>query len=300
LTFEQLQTGLGRSIAKAARSCIVPAFGTDGVDLRGVRELDPLPLEKKLAPLAGSGVRVRLGISLRPRAEPPLDEPGEDLNPLTEGQTSIVTTKTTLDRSFKFEKETTWSGRSWKPGDVVAVRWMDACRLHAALQEIHLMLVPDVAGWDYVSLPDDDLKLGLTRESLFRFLEGEGPNPEARVSVERSGRSMRIRLSNPSPFASAVSNFGNRLQIAIDDGWLVAESRGTFDGVTLGTLRAGRWEDGDRGRVNAARFDEIYLAPGEEIVTGLVRLPSDRSRVSVSWRLSLFDGTEITGELTSQ
>ena len=300
LSFDQLQTDSGSSIAEAARSCIVPAFGTDGADLRGVGELDPLPLEKKLAPLVGTGVRVRLGISLRPRTEPPLDVPGDDLNPLTESQTTTVTTKSTLDRSFNFEKEITWSGRRWQPGDKVAARWMDACRLHAALQEIHRLAVPDVAGWDYVSLPNEGLNLGLTRDGLFRYLQGEGPRPEVRVKVERSGRSMRIRLSNPSPFASAVSNFGNWLQVAIEEGWLVTEGRGSFDGVTLGTLRAGQWEDGDRGRVNAARFDEIYLAPGEELVTGTLRLPSSRSRVSVNWRLSLFDGTEIIGELKEQ
>jgi hypothetical protein len=121
-----------------------------------------------------------------------------------------------------------------------------------------------------------------------------------RVNVERRGRSMRVRLSNPSPFATAVSNYGNWLQVAVDAGWLVSEGRGSFDGVTLGSLRSGQWQEGDRGQVDAVRFDEIYLAPGEELVTGTVRLPSTRSRLTVSWRLSLFDGSEITGELRDQ
>ena len=300
LGFEQLQTVEGLGFAEAARSCIIPAFGTDGADLRGVGELDPLPLDKKLAPLAGSGVRVRLGISLRPRTEPPLEEPGDDLNPLTESQTTKVTTRSTLDRSFDFEKPIDWGGRSWRPGERVAVRWMDACRLHAALKEIDRLAVPEVAGWDYVSFPAEVLKLGLTREALLRYLQGDGPGPDVRVRVERSGRSVRIRLSNPSPFATAVSNYGNWLQVAVDKGWMVCEGRGSFDGVTLGSLRSGRWQEGDRGQVDAARFDEVYLAPGEELVTGTVRLPSSRSRVAVSWRLSLFDGSEITGEIRNQ
>jgi hypothetical protein len=297
LGIAQLQTVEGLEVAEAARSCIIPAFGTDGADLRAVGELDPLPLDKKLAPLAGSKVRVRLGISLRPRAEPELDEPGEDLNPLTERQTAIATTNSTLDRSFEFKKSIVWSGRSWQPGERVAVRWMDACRLHAALLEAHRLVVPEVAGWDLVSLPAEGLGLGLTREALFRYLQGEGPGPEVRVSVERRGRSLRVRLSNPTLFATAVSNYGNWLQIAVSDGLLVVEGRGSFDGVTLGSIRSGRWQEGDRGPVDAARFGEVYLAPGEEVVTGTIRLPSSRSRVSVSWYLSLFDGSEITGEI---
>jgi hypothetical protein len=268
--------------------------------LRGIGELDPLPLEKKVARLGGSGVRIRLAISLRTRTEPPLDQLGEGLNLLTEEQTTTVTTRSILDRSFDFEKPTDWSGRSWQVGETVAVRWMDACRLHAALQEIQRLAAPDIAGWDYVSFPAEDLKLGLTREELLRYLQGDGPGPDVRVKVERSGRSVRIRLSNPSPFATAVSNYGNWLQVAVDEGWMVAEGRGSFDGVTLGSIRSGRWQEGDRGRVDAARFDEVYLAPGEELVTGTVRLPSSRSRVTVTWRLTLFDGSEITGEIRDQ
>jgi hypothetical protein len=300
LGFEQLQTEDGIRVAKASRSCIIPAFGTDGADLRGIGELDPLPLEKKVAQLGGSGVRIRLAISLRTRTEPALDHLGDGLNFLTEEQTTTVTTRSILDRSFDFEKPTDWSGRSWQVGETVAVRWMDACRLHAALQEIQRLAVPDVAGWDFVSFPVEDLKVGLTREALLRYLEGDGPGPDVRVKVERRGRSVRIRLSNPSPFASAVSNYGNWLQVAVDEGWMVAEGRGSFDGVTLGSIRSGRWQEGDRGRVDAARFDEVYLAPGEELVTGTVRLPSSRSLVTVTWRLSLFDGSEITGEIRDQ
>jgi hypothetical protein len=297
LGFEQLQTVEGVRVAKAARSCIVPAFGTDGGDLRGIGELDPLPLDKKLARLAGTGVRVRLGISLRPRSEPPLEVLREDLNPLTEAQTTTVTTRSILDRSFDFEKPINWCGREWQPGERVAIRWMDASRLHAALREIQRLAVPDVAGWDYVSFPSEELGLGLTRQALLSYLQGDGPEPDVRVNVERSGRAMRVRLSNSSPFATAVSNYGNWLQVAVDAGWLVSEGRGSFDGVTLGSLRSGQWQEGNRGQVDAVRFDEIYLAPGEELVTGTVRLPSSGSRVSVMWRLTLFNGTEITGEV---
>ena len=299
LGFEQLRTELGMEVAKAAHGCIVPAFGTDNADLRGVGELGPLPLEQKLSPLAGSGVRVRAAIVLRSRTEPPLLASGEDFDPLTEGQTTTVSTETTLDRKFVFEKPIVWSGRSWDAGDTVAVRWMDAARLHAALGEIHRVAVPDIAGWDLVPLPAEDTRLGLSREALLRYLGGEGPGPDIRVEVDRNGRSVRVKLSNPSPFGTAVSNHGNWVQVSVDEGWLVADASGSFDRLVSGIERGGHWETGDLDEVNAVRFGEVYVAPGEEIVSGPVRIPSSRSRVTVRWRFSLSDGSEITGEIIS-
>ncbi len=296
LGFEQLQTELGLEVAKAARTCIVPAFGTDDADLRGIGELDPLPLEKKLGPLAGSGVRVRAAIVLRSRTEPPLVESGDDLDPLTERQTTTMTTETNLDRKFVFEKPVVWSGRSWSAGDAVAVRWMDAARLHAALAEIHRIALPDIAGWDLVPLPAEETQLGLSREALLRYLGGEGPEPDIQVQADRSGRSLRIKVSNPSPFATTVSNHGNWVQVSVAEGWLVAEGRGSFDRSALGTVQRGQWASGDLERVNAVRFYEVYVAPGEEIVSGTVRVPSSRSQVTVSWRFTLSDGSEIIGE----
>ena len=297
LGFEQLQEANGIKVAQAARTCLVPAFGTDGMDLRGVGELHPLPLEKKLAPLVGTGVRVRLAIVLRPRTEPPLYGPGEDLNPLTEGQTTSVSTSSTLDRSFMFEKELTWSGRSWKPGDRLEVRWMDANRLHAALQEIHRMTLPEVAGWDLLPLPAQTEGLGLSREALLRYLGGEGPEPKVQVQVTRTGRSLRVTLSNSSPFSTAVSSFGNWVQISVDAGRLVADDPGAFDRVAVGTVQGGRWQQGGVDAVDAVRFNEIYLAPGETVKSGVVRMPTSRSPAVVRWQLVLSDGTEIGGQV---
>jgi len=289
LGFDQLRSELGIEVAKAAHGCIVPAFGTDNADLR--------PLEQKLSPLAGFGVLVRAAIVLRSRTEPPLAALGETFDPLTEGQTTTVSTETILDRKFVFEKPIVWSGRSWDAGDTVAVRWMDAARLHAALGEIHRVAVPDIAGWDLVPLPAEDTRLGLSREALLRYLGGEGPGPDIQVEVDRSGRSVRVKLSNPSPFATAVSNHGNWVQVSVDEGWLVADASGSFDRLVSGIVRGGHWETGELDRVNAVRFGEIYVAPGEEIVSGSVRIPSSRSRVTVRWRFSLSDGSEITGEI---
>jgi len=102
-------------------------------------------------------------------------------------------------------------------------------------------------------------------------------------------------VGNTSPFGSAVSNFGNWVEISVDAGRLVADDRGGFERVGLGTFRRGEWKLGGSGEVNAVRFNEVYFAPEEEITTGLIRLPSSRSRVTVRWRVVLGDGSELAG-----
>jgi hypothetical protein len=295
LSFEQIQHQDGLRAAAAARICVLPAFGTDGADLRGVGELDPLPLWKKLEPLAGSGTRVRLAVALTPRTEPPLDGPGEDLNPLTAAAT--VSTTSILDRTFTFEETSTWSGRSWQKGESVAVRWIDAARLNAALTEMHRLVLPEVAGWDLVALPPEDRSLGIGRKPLLRYLEGEGPEPDVEVDIERDGQILRVVLGNSGPFVTAVTNYGNWVQVSLDEGWLRARDRGSFDGLRLGNVQGDDWREGDSDQFNGARFSEIYIGPGERVMSGWVRLPSSRTTVNVSWNLTLSDGSAVTGEI---
>jgi hypothetical protein len=296
LTFEQLQSEEGIRAAAAARVCVVPAFGTDGAELRGIRAMDPLPLRKKLEPLVGSGVRVRLAVVITPRTEPAIDGEGDDLDPLT--RVSTVSTTSTLDRTFTFERASGWSGISWKSGDSVAVRWVDAARLDAALAEMHRLVIPEVAGWDIVSLPGNERALGLGRETLLRYLEGQGPGPDVDVEVDRSGRTLKVSLTNRGPFVTAVTNHGNWVQVSLDEGWIQARDRGGFDGLRLGNARGDSWSEGDQDRFNGVRFTEMYLGPEETVSSGSIRIPSSRSLVTVSWHLTLSDGTAVTGELS--
>jgi hypothetical protein len=293
LSFEQLQTDEGLKTAAAARACVVPAFGTDGADLRGVNELDPLPLDKKLEPLVGSGVRVRLAVVMTPRTEPPLENVGDDLDPLT--RSTSVSTTSNLDRTFTFEEDLSWSGRTWEAGDTVAVRWVDAARLNAALTEIHRLLLPEVAGWDLVSLPPEGRALGLGRETLLLYLEGQGPAPEVGVEVERNGRNLQVSLVNSGQFVTAVTNYGNWVQVSVEEGLIRARDRGTFDGLRLGIANGNDWREGDLDQFNGVRFSEVYLGPEERVSSGSVRLPSSRSEVTVRWHLSLSDGSVMTG-----
>lgn len=295
LSFEQLQNEEGLRIASVARTCVVPAFGTDGADLRGVRELDPLLLREKLAPMAGSGAKVRLAVVMTPRTEPPLVGDGDDLDLLT--RVGTVSTNSTLDRTFNFEQSARWSGRDWSAGDKVAVRWVDAARLNASFAEMHRLTLPEVAGWDLVSLPPQERALGLGRETLLRYLEGAGPAPNAKVELRRDGRTMRVSLTNPGPFVTAVTNHGTWVQVTVVDGWLRARDRGGFDSLTLGEVRGGSWREGDLDNFNSVRFSEIYLAPEEKVTSGSMRLPSNQSRVTVQWHLTLSDGSIETGEL---
>ena len=257
-----------------------------------------MPLWKKLEPLARTEVRVRPAVVLRPRTEPTLDSPGEDLDPLTEDQTTTVSTKSTLDRTFNFEKSATWSGRTWQRGDSLAVSWMDVSKLHAALAEIQRLVLPEVAGWDLVPLPAEGQSLGMTGESLRRYLMGEGPEPDIRVQVERSGRSIRIRVTNPSPFGTAVSRFGNWVQVTVPDGWLQARDRGAFEQRSVGRLKGTELLQGNLDSVNTVRYQEYYVAPGEEIVSGTISVPSSRTAIDVQWQFTLSSGTVMTGQTT--
>jgi hypothetical protein len=297
LSFSQLETDLGQRVAEAAGSCVVPAFGTDGVVLRGLGERDPLPLEDKLEPLANTGVRVRIGIVIQPRTEPGLQAPGEDLDPLTENGVAVVSTNSSLDRTFVFEKGVSWSGSNWSAGDAVAVRWMDASRLNAAIDESEKLLLPELGGWDLLMLPPPELELGLSRDTLFRYLEGEGPEPSIVLDVQRDGRILRVILSNPGPFATAVTNHGNWLEVSVDEGWLTVDGRGSFERLARGTVSGGQWVQGDSERVNAARFFEVFVAPGETVTSGTVHVPSNRAQVRVRYSLTLSDGTAVTGEV---
>jgi hypothetical protein len=244
--------------------------------------------------LVGSGVRVRLAVVLTPRTDPPFEGAGEDLDPLT--KTTTVSTTSTLDRTFTFESALDWSGRSWLAGDTVAVRWVDAAKLNAALKEIHRLLLPEVAGWDLVTLPPEGRTLGLGRETLLRYLEGEGPGPDVDVEIERNGRNLQVSMTNSSPFVSAVTNYGNWVQVSIEEGLIRARDPGSFDGLRLGIVRGEDWREGDLDQFNGVRFTEVYLGPEERVSSGSVRLPSSRSKATVKWHLSLSDGSVVAGE----
>ena len=293
----QLETELGLEVATAARTCLVPSFGSENLMLRGIGERDPLPLREKLSSLGDRGVRARIGIVIQPLTLPTISGTGEDLNRLTEGGVASVSTSSVLDRTFTFNQGVNWSGRSWSKGDTVAIRWMDASRLRAAMAESQHLVLPELAGWDLAVLPADGHELGLSRESLIRYLGGEGPEPDVTLDVERSGRNLRFSLSNTHVFSTAVSNHGNWVQVSVDEGWLRAEGRGSFERLARGTVSGDDWEQGDFERVNAARYFEVYLAPGEKVVSGRLIVPSSRSQVTVRYNLTLFDGTAVVGQL---
>jgi hypothetical protein len=295
LTVEQLGTDAGRRIAKAANQCIVPLFGTRTGDLRGLDEAEPRPLADRLESVRDLGVRIRVAVSLRPKTEPAVSPWGEDLNVLTDGEVADIRRTSSLDRSFQVTKPVAWAGRDFRVGDTLAVAWVDAAKLQLFFGESQRLVLPEIGGWDLVSLPPEGDNLGLGREELVRYLGGEGPAPEVEVRVRRSGRTVTVRLVNQGVFRSAVTGFGNWIQIELASGALVARSRGGFDRVILGSTSSGQWKPNPTGGADAVRFIESYIAPGEEIVTGSVRLPSSRSRIVVRWQVQASDGSTIGG-----
>jgi len=287
------------AVLEAAGRCVVLTFGNLEL-MRPGATISDLPLDEQLQLLAARGVRVRIGVVLRPQTDPAVSGWGDDLNPLTDQKLTQVSTSSSLDRTFVFRRDAEWSGRSWASGSSVAVRWMDAARLHRALWQATHLLVPEVEGWDLVTLPPPAPALGISREALERYLSGAGPAPALRVEVRRSGRSLRVVAVNAGPFSSAVSAYGNWVEVAVDSGQLVAEKRGDFDRILLGSRRQGKWHTAEGGAVDAVRLAETFVGAGEEIVSGEVRLPSSRSTVEIRWHLLLTTGESVSGLVVSE
>ena len=296
LAVDQLRDPGAAQVAVAAGRCLVPAYGTRSGALRGVDRRGTLPLARDLEPLVGSGVMVRVGIDLTPVVRPPIGQWGEDLGPLTEPDSAEIRTVSELDRTFVVRRDLSWSGRQWSPGDAIAVRWWDVSRLHTSLAEIDRVALPDIVGWDLVTLPPPGDRLGIGEEALISYLAGHGPAPTVRVEVTRRGGTVRATLVNESPFATAVSGVGNWLELAVPQGAVVVGDRGTFDAIELGSRKSGEWRT-QTGVVDAVRFLENYVAPHEELATGAVRLAVARSEVRVRWHLLLSSGQEVSGTL---
>ncbi len=298
LTVSQIRTDLGLELAKAAGTVIVPLFGPGAVGLRGAGDAANEPLAERLATLADTGVRVRAGIVLTPRTDPRLDRWGEDLDRLCNGGRVEVSTASKLDRAFIFHKPLVWSGRKWEVGDRFEVQWMDAVRLDSALREIDSVFMPDVVGWDLVTLPPADGALGIDSRALTAYLEGQGPAPDLHVSFRRQGRSLRLSVANLSPFVSAVSGHGNWVEASLESGYLVADDAGDFDRIEMGKRVGDQWKPGLGSGVNAVRFTETLVGAQESLTTGVIRLPSSRSRVTVRWSVMLSNGEVVSGELS--
>ncbi len=297
LTVSQIRTEVGLELAEAAGEVIVPLFGPGAVGLRGVSEAGTEHLTSRLASLAGRGVKVRAGIVLTPRIDPKLTQWGEGLDQLIENGRVQISTDSKLDRAFIFQKPLVWGGRQWGVGDRIEAQWMDVVRLDAALGEIDSVVVPDVAGWDLVTLPPVGGALGIDRSALLAYLEGRGPAPALTVELRRRGRSLSVSLENSSPFASVMSGHGNWLEVSLKSGYLVATDVGDFDRIEVGKRTGSQWKPGLASGVNAVRFTEIFVGAEEALTTGVIRLPSSRARVRVRWLVTLSDGSTVSGEL---
>ncbi len=294
---EQLADEEARRVVTVSRGAVIPAFGSVATFRRGARASDR-PLAELLAPLAETGARVRVAIVLEPESQPPLTEWREGLSALVEGGATEVSTSSPLDRTFTFRRTMSWNGRAWRAGEQVAVRWMDIARLNQALRTISRLALPEVGGWDLVSLPPEGRGLGIGRDALIAYLGGEGPEPEIKVTADRRGGSVRATLSNPGPFASAVAAYGNWVDVTADGGGLAADERGDFERISLGSRGSdGEWRRIDARGVTTVRFATTFIGPGAKLTTGMVRLPRSRSTATIRWQIVLSTGETITGSL---
>lgn len=291
---EQVRDPVVVELVRASGACVVPVTGELGTIRRGSEAVDR-PLAELLAPLAPLGARVRVGVVLHPVTEPPLPQWGDPIDPLCDGGLTEISTRSRLDRTFTFNRDAVWSGRSWRRGETLATRWVDLARLNAILLEASRLVLPELGGYDLIGLASARQALGIGWEPLLRYLDGEGPAPEVVVRSFRTGDTIRVRLENPSPFASAISTVGNWVEVAAERGGVTADRPGSFDRVVPGALRGVEWRQTSMSEATAVRFVENRVGPGELLETGTVRLVAG-SRARVRWQLVLTTGEMVTGE----
>ena len=179
------------------------------------------------------------------------------------------------------------------------MRWIDASRLDAALSEMNRMSLPELGGWDLISLPPEaDSYLGMTREALWRYLSGDGPAPQLEVTVERVDSSFRIFLKNTGPFTTSVSSYDNYVEVTVSNGYLMFEDSGSFDTVVRGNRVGDQWEITQFGNVSSLRFIEKYIGPYEILETNWMRAVSSRAEVTVQWHIVLSNGQELSSTET--
>jgi len=293
VSFRQLSDGEIVKSISVCGSCIVPLYGSNGPGFRPMEDSTVATvLEHELAPLRNSGAGVRVGIGLMPLGLPELPGWGGPVDLLC-GTLAETTTPKKLDCAFIFKNDCLWGGREWKKGDSFEARWMDAARLSMAFSESDALVLPEIAGWDLFGFPPDSPVMGLNREGILAYMGGRGPAPEISIREEHHGRYLTIHLVNKGPFSSALSRGAHWLEISIARGSLIVRDRGSFDRVVLGSKRSGTWKPGMSDRVDAVRFYEDFIGPGEEIVTGKIILPMSRSLYDISYRILLSDGSEV-------
>ncbi len=288
ITAEQLSHEDAVAAVEAVGTCVVLAFGNLEPWREGARTLQT-PLRDQLAPLVGTAVRPRVGISLAPMTDPELEQWPASLDPLTLPEVAEMSTAAVFDRVFTLRTAVQWAGREWQAGERIALSWMDVPRLHAALESVVHLGLPDPGGWDLIPLPPQPAA-GVSREALIAYLGGEGPKLQLDVEVSAGSSSVRLEVANRTPFSSAVSSYSNWVQVWIEDGLLVTDERGSFDRVLLGRYEDGEFESTSGGSFNAVRFVEHLVAPNEVLHSGSVRRVTRTGTVHISWHVVLSTG----------
>ncbi len=294
LSQRQAASEPGQQLAKAAGGCVVLLAGNLASFRPGLKS-ENTAFAEQLAPLSGIGVRPRAAIVLTPAVSP---DPGvwpDDVEPLSHPAAAGLSTPQDFDWGFRLKRSMTWSGKTWKRGDTIEASWIDASQLNADLHELTNMALPAIGGWDLVGVPSKEVAMGIGLNTLKAYLKGEGPEPEIAVNADRSGRRVRVTLTNPTPFCSTLSSFGNWVEIAVTRGSLTASRKGSFDRLALGRRQDGTWQMVSGG-ANAVRFFDAYVAPGEDVRSGWVLLPSRRAAVTVRWHVLLSTGETLSGQ----
>ncbi len=214
----------------------------------------------RLAALKDLGIRVRVAAALRPKTEPDVGGWAEDVDPLTDETVAEIKRTSTLDRSFLTRSPLTWGGA---PSESASDHrgGLGGCGADSASfspKATAPSCPRSKAGiwfrcrrWGPTSV-----SIG-TSSSAISVEEGPAPDHRCRYPAQRAGPD-RSNVVNSSVFRSAITGFGNWVQIELLAGSLVATSRGDFDRVILGSMERGEWRPESRPAV-PMRFDSSKL-----------------------------------------
>jgi hypothetical protein len=256
------------------------------------------PPWRTLEPLMDTGIPVAGAWVLDPTVNLDLGVWGDDPDSLLQEGRAVLLTSAETGFGFKLTDPVLWSGIQIEAGQILHLEWLDASALDRSIADFEHLPRLLIDGFHFLHLPPPAPALGLSRQGLLGYLNGEQPRPRLQLELNRRGNSLQIIARNPSVFNSAPSSYDNFVEIRAVGGNVDFRGEGSFDAVTFGSTKAdGSLDTSPHGGIDTVRFVERYLSPGEEISTTMVRFSPANAKLVIRWQLILGNGELVGGSV---
>jgi hypothetical protein len=126
------------------------------------------------------------------------------------------------------------------------------------------------------------------------------PVPEIFVdeteTATRRGGAVALTLRNASLNPSLLSQLNNWVELHVPSGSLASVDPGRFDRYEFWLGEGSSAKPVNQHRADRVRFFEFYLAPGEKVTSGPIRIAGDPSQITIRVSASILgaDGSEIS------